>query len=99
MALRIICMCGYVIQGGDDDEAAFAGEVRGHQDRVAVIIDSARPGELAAVIMLACGAVRQGAWRDPASDQGAHHGRDRRRSAPVPYTVQDYLKTISRRPA
>ena len=20
MALRIICMCGYVIQGGDDDE-------------------------------------------------------------------------------
>jgi predicted small metal-binding protein len=32
MALRIICMCGYVIQGGDDDELW-----RSAQDHMAVL--------------------------------------------------------------
>ena len=59
MALRIVCMCGYVIQGGDDDE--LWANAQDHMDVLhpELVGNVTREDILAQAEMLAAGAVQE----------------------------------------
>jgi predicted small metal-binding protein len=70
MALRIVCMCGYVIQGGDDDE--LWANAKDHMSVLhrELVDNVSREDILAQAELLASGALQQPSVDGPQSRVG-----------------------------